>query len=38
MHQTLRDEDGIVIALPEDEGGEDDIDDVETHVQQAHQA
>ena len=38
VHHALGDENGVVVALPEDEGGEDDVDDVEFHVENAHQA
>ena len=35
---ALRHEDGVVVALTEDEGGEDDVDDVELDAQQRHDA
>ena len=35
---ALGDEDGVVVALSEDEGGEDDVDDVELDAQQRHDA
>ena len=38
IHKTFGDEDRVVVALAEDEGGEDDVDDVEADVQQAHQS
>ena len=36
VHQSLGDEDGIVVPLTENEGREDDIDNVELQAEQAH--
>ena len=38
VHGSLCHEDGVVIALAEDEGGEDDVHDVELHVEDGHQS
>ena len=38
VHGPLGHEDGIVVALPEDERGKDDVDDVELHSAQRHDA
>ncbi len=38
VHCPFRHEDGVVVALAEDEGGEDDVDDVELHSAQCHDA
>ena len=37
VNQPLGHEDGVVVALAEDERGQDDVDDVELHVEDAHQ-
>ena len=38
VHETLGDEDGVVVALAEDEGGEDDVDNVEFDSGELHHA
>ncbi len=38
IDKPFGDEDRVVVALPEDECGEDDVDDVEADVQKAHQS
>ena len=38
IDQSLGDKDGIVIALTEDEGSQDDVDDVELDAQQLHKS
>ena len=38
LDQAFGDEDCIVVALSKDEGGKDDIDDIETYSPQIHQS
>ena len=38
VDETVGDEDGVVVALSEDKGGQNDVDDVELHVEQTHDA
>ena len=38
VHQSLGDEDGVVVALSEDKCGQDDVDDVELQAEQVHAA
>ena len=38
VDQAVGDKDRVVVALSEDEGGQDDVDDIELHAQHAHDA
>ena len=38
VEQPFRDEDGIVVALAEDEGGQDDVDNIKFDAAQVHDA
>ena len=38
VHHPLGDENGVVVSLPEDERGKDNVDDVEFHIENAHQS